>query len=110
MALTKDEIKAAYPLPAYNYKVEIGSDTVAFSEVSGLSISHETTTYKESPVESGSPRVTVTEMSRCRPVDANSSSMRKRTVIVPAMHVSINLMALPGARNRRPKRRVWVPP
>ncbi|MCP4362042.1 MAG: phage tail protein, partial [Chloroflexi bacterium] len=49
MALTKDQIKSAYPLPVYNYKVEIGSDTVAFSEVSGLSISHETATYKESP-------------------------------------------------------------
>ena len=36
MALSKDDIKTAYPLPVYNYKVEIGSDTVAFSEVSGL--------------------------------------------------------------------------
>lgn len=48
MALSKEEIKATYPLPVYNYKVEIGSETVAFSEVSGLSISYETTTYKES--------------------------------------------------------------
>ncbi|MCB0207846.1 MAG: phage tail protein [Anaerolineae bacterium] len=55
MALTKDEIKTAYPLPVYNYRVEIGSEAVAFSEVSGLSISYETTTYKESPVESGAP-------------------------------------------------------
>jgi phage tail-like protein len=55
MALTKEQIKSAYPLPVYNYRVEIGSDTVAFSEVSGLSISYETTTYKESPTESGAP-------------------------------------------------------
>ena len=55
MAITKDEIKTAYPLPVYNYKVEIGGETVAFSEVSGLSVGYETTTYKESPVESGSP-------------------------------------------------------
>jgi phage tail-like protein len=55
MALTQAEIKTAYPLPVYNYRVEIGSDTVAFSEVSGLSISYETTTYKESPVASGAP-------------------------------------------------------
>ena len=55
MALSKDDIKTAYPLPVYNYKVEIGSDAVAFSEVSGLSISYETTTYKESPVASGAP-------------------------------------------------------
>lgn len=59
MAVTKDDIKSAYPLPVYNYKVEIGSATVAFSEVSGLNVSYETTTYKESPVDSGvaGPRV-----------------------------------------------------
>jgi phage tail-like protein len=55
MALSRDEIKAAYPLPVYNYRVELGGTTVAFSEVSGLSISLDTTTYKESPVESGAP-------------------------------------------------------
>lgn len=55
MAVTKDEIKTAYPLPVYNYKVEISGETVAFSEVSGLSINYETTTYKESQVESGIP-------------------------------------------------------
>jgi len=53
MAVTRDQIKAAYPLPSYNYRVEIGSEAVAFSEVSGLAIEYEKTTYKESPVESG---------------------------------------------------------
>ena len=62
MALSKDDIKTAYPLPVYNYKVEIGSDTVAFSEVSGLNVSYETTTYKESPLESGSPGPRVMNM------------------------------------------------
>ncbi len=62
MAVTKDDIKAAYPLPVYNYKVEIGPDAIAFSEVSGLSTSYETTTYKESPVESGSPGPRVMHM------------------------------------------------
>ncbi len=55
MALTKDEIKTAYPLPVYNYKVEIDGVTVAFSEVSGINVAFETTTYKESPSESGAP-------------------------------------------------------
>jgi phage tail-like protein len=62
MALSKDEIKTAYPLPAYNYRVEIGSETVAFSEVSGLSINYEIHTYKESPVESGAPGPRVMHM------------------------------------------------
>ncbi len=62
MALSKDEIKTAYPMPVYNYRVEIGSDAVAFSEVSGLSISYELYTYKESPVESGVPGPRVMHM------------------------------------------------
>ena len=62
MALSKEEIKTTYPLPVYNYRVEIGEETVAFSEVSGLSTSYETTTYKESPVESGSPGPRVMHM------------------------------------------------
>jgi phage tail-like protein len=54
MALSTDDIRTAYPLPVYNYRVEIGGDAVAFSEVSGLSIAYETTTFKESPTASGS--------------------------------------------------------
>ena len=53
MALTTDQIRADYPLPIYNYKVDIGSETVAFSEVSGLEISLETIIYNESQVASG---------------------------------------------------------
>lgn len=48
MALSPKEIKNRYPLPVYNYRVQIGTDFIAFSEVSGLSKSFETTTYKES--------------------------------------------------------------
>ena len=51
MALSPDEIKAIYPLPVYNYRVEINGEAVAFSQVSGLSLSFETTTYKESHTE-----------------------------------------------------------
>ena len=59
MAIAQKDIKAAYPLPVYNYKVDIGKDTIAFSEVSGLNIAYETSTYKESMTESGKvgPRV-----------------------------------------------------
>ncbi|EXI69450.1 MAG TPA: phage tail protein [Candidatus Accumulibacter phosphatis] len=56
MALTKDEIRTTYPLPVYNYKVEIDGKAVAFSEVSGLSIAYETSTYVESPTSGVGPR------------------------------------------------------
>lgn len=62
MALSKNELKTLYPLPVYNYRVEIGGDAVAFSEVSGLSIGFEKTTYKESPTEGGSPGPRVMQM------------------------------------------------
>jgi phage tail-like protein len=58
MATTQAAIRAEYPLPAYNYRVEIGSTAIAFSEVSGLSIGYELGTYKESPTsQQAGPRV-----------------------------------------------------
>jgi phage tail-like protein len=62
MALSKDDIKNAYPLPSYNYRVEIGGIAIGFSEVSGLSIRRETTTYKESPTSGGAPGPIVRRM------------------------------------------------
>ena len=62
MALSKSEIKTAYPLPSYNYRVEIAGAAVGFSEVSGLSIKRETSTYKESPTGGGAPGPIVMRM------------------------------------------------
>jgi phage tail-like protein len=55
MAITKDDIRRSYPLPVYNYKVEIDGQTIGFSEVSGLSIRYETVKYTESATGSGGP-------------------------------------------------------
>ncbi|MEL6535767.1 MAG: phage tail protein [Bacteroidota bacterium] len=38
-----------YPIPTYNYRVRIDGATISFSEVSGLDLSYESITYKESP-------------------------------------------------------------
>jgi phage tail-like protein len=46
MALTKKAISTTYPLPAYNYRVTIGSETLSFSEVSGLTLEHDKVVYK----------------------------------------------------------------
>ena len=46
MAETKDFQKADYPLPAYNFRVTIGEETVSFSEVSGVNVEFETVTYR----------------------------------------------------------------
>lgn len=59
MALSKEQIKGSYPLPTYNYRVEIDNKTMGFSEVSGLSISRETVTYKESPASKAPGPITM---------------------------------------------------
>ena len=50
MAQDKNQIKATYPLPAYNYRVTVmrdgASQVLSFSEVSGLSVEYEPVTYK----------------------------------------------------------------
>ena len=40
MPTSTQDIRTEYPLPVYNYRVEIGPDAVAFSEVSGLNIAY----------------------------------------------------------------------
>lgn len=50
MAVSPQQIKDTYPLPLYNFRVEIGEDTVAFSEISGLAIEYEVATFRESHV------------------------------------------------------------
>lgn len=57
MALTKDQIRTEYPLPVYNFRVEIDGTTVGFSEVSGLNIAYETITYTESATNGPGPRI-----------------------------------------------------
>ena len=84
MAVTKDEIKNTYPLPVYNYRVEIGSEAVGFSEVSGLSIGYETTTYKESPVESGIPGPRVMYM----PAQSTATTISLKKGVVPSTSIA----------------------
>ena len=87
MAVTAEDIKTAYPLPVYNYKVEIGGESVAFSEVSGLSIGYETTTYKESPVESGAPGPRIFYMpAQIAPVNVSLKKGLVKGVSVPVLY------------------------
>jgi phage tail-like protein len=62
MAVTSAEIKSAYPLPVYNYRVEIAGVAIAFAEVSGLSMGFETYTYKESNTDRKAPGPRVLHM------------------------------------------------
>jgi len=80
MATTPADIKTAFPLPVYNYKVDIGKDSVAFSEVSGLNIAYETTTYKESSTEPGKASPRVFHM----PAQATTTTLTLKKGLVPA--------------------------
>lgn len=55
MAMSEEEVRKSYPLLACYYRVEIGPDTVAFSEVSGCDVAYEVATHKESPMAGGAP-------------------------------------------------------
>ncbi len=105
MPLSKDEIKTAYPLPVYNYTVEIDDAFVAFSEVSGLSIRYETATYKESPTESGVPGPRVMHMPM-QPGPANVTLKKGvvKGVSVPALYAWINATQT----NQNDKKDVYV--
>lgn len=46
MSLGRSEISARYPLPGYNFRVEVDETTMAFSEVSGISVEREVLTYR----------------------------------------------------------------
>ena len=93
MAVTKDQIKTNYPLPVYNYKVDIvadsGTATVAFSEVSGLSLEYETITYKESQTETALNGPNIMYMPTGIPQPVNIS-LKKGLVKAKSMPVLYN--------------------
>lgn len=51
MAQSMADARAAYPLPAYNYRVTIlhdgQSEAIGFSEVSGLTVAYDPVTYRD---------------------------------------------------------------
>lgn len=105
MALSKEEIKTAYPLPVYNYRVEVGDQTIAFSEVSGLNIAFETKTYKESPVESGAPGPRVMHMpAQATPTNITLKKGVVRGVSVNTFYKWINTTQI----NQTDKRDIYV--
>jgi phage tail-like protein len=103
MALTKDQIKTTYPLPVYNYKVEIDGNTVGFSEVSGLSVGFGTTTYVESPVSGVGPR-TLYMPSQPKPVTVTLKKGVVTGISVPTLFAWINSIQL----NRVDKKDIYV--
>jgi phage tail-like protein len=57
MALTAAEMKNLYPMPVYQFRVQVGGETMSFAEVSGLTVDYEMTTYKESATSGLGPVV-----------------------------------------------------
>ena len=46
METANTERGAAYPLPVFNYRVQVGVELLSFSEVSGLSLEYDKVIYK----------------------------------------------------------------
>ena len=69
MASSIEDIKARYPRPVYNFKVEINGKTIAFSEISGISKSFNAYVYKESKTtQSGSGPEIMYMRAQIRPI------------------------------------------
>ncbi len=103
MALSKQQIASTYPLPVYNYRVEIDGRPVGFSEVSGLSVGYETSTYVESPVAGVGPRRMVMPAQR----KTATVTLKKGVVSgvsVPTLFAWINSIQL----NRVDKKDIYV--
>lgn len=47
MSTTTEQIKNTYPLPGYRFIVSVGKDRMAFTSVSGLTMTYETLEYKD---------------------------------------------------------------
>ena len=46
MARTKDTVKRNYPLPVYNFRVDVAGVTLSFAEISGIQVEYEALTYR----------------------------------------------------------------
>jgi phage tail-like protein len=79
MATSKAEMKANYPLPLASYTVSFGKDSVSVSEVTGLNIQYEMTTYKESQTDSGKIGPKVFYM----PAQAGAVTVTLKKAVVP---------------------------
>jgi len=47
MATTTDQIAGSYPIPTYRFVVSLGSENIAFNNVSGLDINYDTIEYRD---------------------------------------------------------------
>jgi phage tail-like protein len=83
MADSIQTIEQTYPLAVYNYRVEIDGNAVAFSEVSGLDIAYDTTTYKESPTANGATGPVVHRM----PAQPTTVTVSLKKGLVPKVSV-----------------------
>lgn len=105
MPVSPEQIRTSYPLPVYNYRVEIGDTTVAFSEVSGLSIGYEMTMYKESPTESGAPGPRFMQM----PAQRVHPTITLQKGLVPAVSIASLYQWIAQVQvNQVEKRDLWV--
>jgi phage tail-like protein len=105
VAVTAAEIKSAYPLPVYNYKVEIGGVTIAFTEVSGLSIAFETFTYKESNTDQKAPGPRVLHM----PSQATATNITLKKGVIRTQSVGTFYKWIAGVQlNQVEKKDIYV--
>ena len=105
MALTKEQIRTDYPLPIYNYRVDINGESISFSEVSGMELAFESITYKESFSTSGKAGPNIMYMpGQIQPVNISLKKGYVKGKSIPVFYEWINGIEL----NRVDKRDIVV--
>ncbi|MEM0938998.1 MAG: phage tail protein [Bacteroidota bacterium] len=105
MALTKEQIRTDYPLPVYNYRIDVNGVSISFSEVSGLELAFESITYKESFAASGKLGPNIMYMpGQIQPVNISMKKGLVKGKSIPVFYEWINDIEL----NRVDKRDVVV--
>ena len=105
MALTKEQIRTDYPLPVYNYRVDINGESITFAEISGLELAFETITYKESVAASGKAGPNIMYMpGQIQPVNISMKKGFVKGKSIPVFYDWINDIEL----NRVDKRDIVV--
>ncbi|MDO7854092.1 phage tail protein [Hymenobacter sp. CA1UV-4] len=61
MEPAKNERAPAYPLPVFNYRVQVGLEVLSFSEVSGLDLEYDKVIYKHGLSYAMGPNIIRTE-------------------------------------------------
>lgn len=86
MATSKEQVKASYPLPVYNYQVTVQGVSLACSEVSGIQLEHEHEVYRHGLSFLEGEEITTYKIDKYVPVTFKAGVVQDRTALYEWLH------------------------